>query len=126
MDERRAKPTVSRRRFLAGALSASAFAGIAIAVVACGDDESDGGSGPNDRCDGAVPGDVSLDDGHSHLVEEVCLSDSGSEAVLLLTGSGHTHSVTLSAGQVEDALTGVSVSATSSSNNGHTHEVTFN
>lgn len=45
---------------------------------------------------------------------------------LLLSGSGHTHALSLSAAQVDTNLTGAAVSATSSTNGGHSHRVDFN
>jgi hypothetical protein len=100
------------------------WAGIAITITDCGEDDS--GAGP-----GGGSGDVSgtvTDGGHSHsgaVVTEAQIM-AGSAVNLTLTGNGHTHTVALTAQDVVDVGAGTQVVKTSSNDAGHEHTVTFN
>ena len=50
----------------------------------------------------------------------------GDAVTLTLTGSGHTHTVSLTADQVGQIADGQQVSVTSSTSGSHEHTVTFN
>lgn len=115
---------MDRREFLAKAGLVATWAGIAITVSACSDDEGDSaptGTSSNDAV-GVVTG-----GGHSHSGARITEAQlmAGNAIQLTLTGSGHTHTVDLSAQQVMDIADGTEVSQVSS-DAGHVHTVTFN
>ena len=71
-------------------------------------------------------GNIANNHGHS-VVLTAAQQDAGQAVLLTLTiGSGHTHTLSLTATQVKDIADGKTVSATSSTNSGHSHLVTFN
>ena len=71
-------------------------------------------------------GNIANNHGHT-IVLTSAQQDAGQAVVLTLTvGSGHTHTLSLTAAQVKDIASGKTVSATSSVNSGHSHLVTFN
>ena len=81
-------------------------------------DGTDGG-GSNELC-----GVVSSNHGHTAcLSEEALIASAG--VSLFFTG-GHTHTLILTAQQVQDADNSITVATTSTETNGHTHLVTFN
>ena len=109
---------------------AAAWAAIPVTISACsGDDDetsSGGGTAPPTTTED-VTGIVSISAGHSHsgaVVTEVQLN-SGNAVELTLTGSGHTHTASLTAADVDNIAADNTVSVVSSSS-GHTHTVTFN
>jgi len=113
---------MDRREFLAKAGIAATWAGIAIRVSACGDDN---GAGPGD---GSVTGTISGNHGHDVFVTQAQLLN-GNAVMLILDGDfdDHTHSLQLSSLDVEDIANGLRVSvSSSSSSDGHFHVVTFN
>lgn len=116
---------MDRREFLAKAGLVATWTGIAVTVSSCSDDDaptSPGGSSSGD-VNGVVTG-----GGHSHSGARVTAAqlEAGEAVVLTLTGSGHTHTVMLSAKQILDIADGETVSQPSSSDDGHMHTVTFN
>jgi len=70
----------------------------------------------------------SIANNHGHtVVLTAAQQDAGQAVTLQLTiGSGHTHTLSLTAAQVKEIADGKTVSATSSTNSGHSHVVTFN
>jgi hypothetical protein len=115
---------MNRRRFLARAGIVATWAVIPISVSSCGNDDDP--TDPGGTINGAT-GSVSSNAGHSHggaTVTEAQLS-AGNAVTLTLTGSGHNHSVNLSAQNLLDIGDGTRV-VVQSSNNGHSHTVTFN
>jgi hypothetical protein len=115
---------IDRRDFLKRSLGA-ALLGSGFVLVSC---SSDGGSDPNGggACTNAVAGDVDASPGHGHSMDDVCQEDAGGSLNLTLTGNGHTHSISLSATQVDNILAGLPVTVTSTNNSAHTHDVSFN
>jgi len=120
MDER----LIPRRDFLARSLAA-ALSTAGLVLVACSG-YGDGGTGPGNGgpCTNAKTGVVGGT--HTHNIENVCQEDAGTAVELVLSGSGHTHTLSLSAAQVDMILAGTAVSATSSTNGSHSHPVDFN
>ena len=115
---------MNRRGFLARAGLVATWAIIPISISSCGDDDNP--TDPGDG-DGGVTGSVSTDAGHSHggaTVTEAQLM-AGNAVALTLTGSGHTHAVNLSAQNMTDIASDTRV-VVQSSDNGHSHTVTFN
>jgi hypothetical protein len=93
-----------------------------------GDDTGDDGGDTGDDGSGGgtadVGGDVSSNHGHEVEITGAEL-DAGDAVTLTLSGT-HTHTLDLSAEQVQSIAAGDTVSETSSTNSGHSHEVTFN
>lgn len=121
---------MDRRDFLAHVGMAAAWAAIPVTISACSSDDENnttGGTTAPPTTPEDVTGVVSVSAGHSHsgaVVTDVQLS-SGNAVDLTLTGSGHTHSVSLTAADITNIEAGNTVSVVSSSS-GHTHTVTFN
>lgn len=116
---------MDRREFIAKAGLATTWALISIHISGC---SSDGPTGlANAGGDGDVSG-VVTGGGHGHdgaVITAAELQDGGM-LTLTLTGSGHTHSVELSAAQVTAIADGDPVVVASSSDGGHAHTVSFN
>lgn len=116
---------MDRREFLAKAGLVATWAGIVVTVSSCSDDKkttsSDGTPTSNDLV-GVITG-----GGHTHSGARITQAQlmAGAAVQLTLTGSGHTHTVDLSAQQIMDIADGTQVSQLSS-NAGHVHTVTFN
>lgn len=119
MDER----LIDRRGFLGRALVA-ALTTTGLFLVAC--DGGGGGTGPggSEPCSNAKSGAVG--GSHSHAIDDVCQEDAGTAVELRLSGGGHTHTLGLSAAQVDMVLAGTPLTLTSSSDGGHSHPVDFN
>jgi hypothetical protein len=117
-----------RREFLAKAGIAATWAGIAISIGACSDDGSDSVTDPGNQ--GEEGGDVQgvVGGSHSHDGAVVTAAEimAGNAVQLTLTGSGHAHTLSLSAEQVLAIGGGETVTQTSSTDQGHSHPVTFN
>ena len=115
---------MNRRRFLARAGLVATWAIVPISISSCGGDDNPADPGDGDS---GVTGSVSNDAGHSHggaTVTEAQLM-AGNAVALTLTGSGHTHAVNLSAQNMTD-IAGDTRVVVQSSDNGHSHTVTFN
>jgi hypothetical protein len=117
---------MDRREFLAKAGLVATWAGIAIHIADCG--EEDGGTGPGGDNSGDVTGTVSNVNYHTHSGAVVTAAQitAGQAVTLTLTGSGHVHTASLTAQEVMDIGAGTRVSKTSSNDDGHAHQVTFN
>lgn len=112
---------MDRRTFLKYAGAVATWAGISVVVHACsggGDPAAPGGQGD-------VAGSISANHGHSVVITAAQITAAGA-VVLTLTGAAHTHTVSLTAPQVGDIGAGTQVSVTSTNDNAHTHQVTFN
>jgi hypothetical protein len=115
---------MDRREFLARAGTAAAWAAVSITIMSCSDDD-----GPTTPGTGnGVTGSVGVSAGHSHSGARVTDAQlqAGDAVQLTLTGSGHTHTVMLTAQQVADIGAGQQVTVQSSDDQGHMHTVTFN
>lgn len=114
---------LDRRAFLRQSFLA-ALSGVAVTVTACGYDGGNAGAG-NQSGDGKT-GSISGNHGHTAFVSSAQLS-AGNSLVLQIRGSSdHPHTLSLSSAQVQAIASGTQVSVTSSSDDGHTHLVTFN
>lgn len=80
-----------------------------------------GTSGPGDRA-----GQVSANHGHSAVITSAQLSAGGALSLDIRGGADHPHTVQLTAEEVTAVANGQRVSKTSSSNDAHSHVVTFN
>ena len=117
---------MDRRTFLARAGLVATWAGIPI-TISCGSDSSTNPPAGNGDIAGSVaPAGAGP---HTHLGAVVTAAEvtAGSAVNLTLTGSGHTHTVNLSAQQVMDIGAGTNVVTQSTTyTDGHSHTVTFN
>lgn len=75
---------------------------------------------------GDKPGAISSNHGHTVTITGAQLTAGGAVSLQLTTGSGHTHSLALSSGEVTSIAANQRVSHESSDDAGHTHTVTFN
>ena len=115
---------MDRREFLARAGLVATWAAISVRVTGCSDDESN----PMDGGSGSVQADVSTDSGHSHSATITAAQIQAGNAVTLTlsSSSGHTHQVSLSADEVMTIGSGGAVIKVSTNDSGHTHTVAFN
>ncbi|HET9359014.1 MAG TPA: hypothetical protein VFO58_04655 [Vicinamibacterales bacterium] len=114
------KEDLTRREFTVETALAM-LAGVTITITGCSDDPS---SGPS----GGETGTVSSSAGHSHggaFISDAQLA-AGAAIVLTLTGSGHTHTASLTQAEVVQIAGGTRVVTTSTTDELHNHTVTFN
>jgi ABC-type glycerol-3-phosphate transport system substrate-binding protein len=102
------------------------LAGIAITITGCGDDDPPTAPTPpaTDKT-----GTVSTDNNHTHAGATVTAAQftAGNAITITLTNVGnHIHTVALSQAELTQISGGTRVQKTSSSDNAHTHTVTFN
>jgi hypothetical protein len=117
------KPGLGRREFI-GAAAAALFAGVVVQIVGCDDSTSSGGDLPA----GAVAAQVSTVNGHTHsgYITKAML-DANADAVITVSGAGHSHDVNLTAAQVAEIKAGQHVMGIDTTvTNNHKHGVMFN
>jgi hypothetical protein len=115
---------MDRREFLAKAGLVATWAAISVKVSGCGEDGN-----PAEPEDGDVNADVSFDSGHTHSVTITAAQIEAASGVTLQlsSASGHVHEVALSSAEVMDIGAGEPVTTfTLSDSTGHSHSVTFN
>jgi hypothetical protein len=123
---------IDRREF---ALQAAllALSGVTITVSACGG--SDSPSTPTTPTtttttppapSGDEVGSVSANHGHTAVITAAQLAAAGAINLDISGTSGHMHTVQISAAEVGQIAGGTRVTKTSSTNDGHNHDVTFN
>src|SRR5262245_30802123 len=109
---------VTRREFtLESALAV--LAGVTITITGCDDDN------PTSPSDG-VSGTISANHGHVATITSAQLSAGNALSLNIQGTATHPHTVTVSRDQIVDIAAGRRVTTTSTSNDGHTHEVAFN
>jgi plastocyanin len=107
-----------RRKFLIHSVTIPAGALLAILLEGCrGDDNSVG-------C-GGTAGAISTNHGHSVCLTDAQITAGDAVTLTLSSGSGHTHTVSLTAEELTTLTNGETVQQTSTSDAGHTHSVTF-
>jgi VCBS repeat-containing protein len=113
---------MTRREFtLESALAV--LAGVTITISGCGDDDSPMAPTPPP---GSLNGTVSANHGHTAFITAAQLM-AGSMVSLDIRGSStHPHTVNVSAAQMQTIAARQQVAIVSSSDDGHTHTVTFN
>jgi hypothetical protein len=121
---------IGRREFTLEACLAI-LSGVAITISAsgCGSSSSSptGPSGnPPTASNGDKIGDISNNHGHTATITAAQLSAGNAITVQLTLGSGHTHSLAVSANEIASIAANQRVSGVSSTNSGHNHTVTFN
>jgi predicted small lipoprotein YifL len=115
---------LTRREFTVDSALAM-LAGVAITITGCGDKSPKAPTPPaTDKT-----GTVSTDANHTHSGATITAAQftAGNAITLTLTGAAtHTHTVTLSQSELTQIRAGTRVQKTSSSDNAHSHTVTFN
>ena len=122
---------LDRREFtVASALAL--LSGVAITISSCGGSSSSGSNPmtPSNPAPPGAPGDVNgavgSNHGHTAVITSAQLT-AGGDLSLDITGSGnHPHTVELTAANLAAIAAGQQVAKGSSTNNGHSHSVTFN
>jgi hypothetical protein len=113
---------LTRREFtLESALAILAAA--TITITGCGDD--DPGAGPSPQ-PGDKEGSVSANHGHSAIITAAQLSAANTVTLDLRAQATHNHTVQLSQAEVVSIAANTRVIKTSSTDDGHSHTVTFN
>jgi VCBS repeat-containing protein len=119
---------VSRREFTVE-WALAMLAGVVITVSGCSDSPSapsDGGGGGGGGSTGNVTGDVSANHGHVATVTAAQITAAGALSLPIMGTATHPHTVSLSATQVQQIGARQRVAVTSTTDDGHTHTVTFN
>ena len=116
---------IGRRQFTERGLLVL-LGGVAVTVSGCGGGSGGGSpSGPT-----AGPGDklgiISANHGHSAVITAAQLAAGGAVTLSIRGSSDHPHSVDLSAQEVQAIAANQTVTKTSSDDDSHTHNVTFN
>jgi hypothetical protein len=120
--------TLDRREFTVAAVLA-ALSGVTITISSCGGSDGSPTSNPTPTptpAAGDKAGTISGNHGHTAVITAARLT-AGSEFTLDIQGQAtHPHSVEISAAEVTQISQGARVSKASSTNDGHSHTVTFN
>ena len=115
---------LTRREFTSESVMAL-LAGVSVTVAACGGGSSGMPTAPTAN-EGDEVGAVGSNHGHVAIIRAAQLEAGNAVSITLSTGSGHTHSLSLTADEVMQIGAGARVSKESSNNDAHTHVVTFN
>ena len=123
--------TLDRREFTLAAAMA-ALSGVAITISACG-----GGGSPSSPTPAPTPtpappaatdktGVISSNHGHIAVITAARLTAGATFSLDIQGGASHPHTVELTAADLTAIVANQRVSKESSSDNGHSHSVTFN
>lgn len=118
--------TLDRREFtLAAALAALSGVVITISSASCG---SDSGTTPTTTpsASGDKVGVISNNHGHSAVITGAELTAGGALQLNIQGAASHPHTVSLSAAEIGMIAANQQVAKQSSTDNGHSHTVTFN
>jgi hypothetical protein len=112
---------ISRKQFL-GALGSGT---VLLWLQACGGGGG-GGGGDDGGGDGLGCGASSITNNHGHAlaIDEADLDSASDKTYSIMGAAGHDHTVTFTVAQLGMLKTGQSVTVTSSTGSGHTHDVT--
>jgi hypothetical protein len=118
---------LTRREFTVESALAM-LAGVTITISGCGDDDNATPAPTPPPASGGKTGTVSTDQAHTHTGADITAAQltAGNAISLTLVGSGHTHTVALSQAELGQISAGTRVSKQSSTDNAHSHTVTFN
>ena len=127
------KTDISRREFTAASVMAL-LAGVTVTISACGGGSNPGGPTPvptptptpTPAPSGDKVGVVSANHGHVATVTGAQITAAGAVSLDIHGTADHTHTVELSAAQVQQIGAGTRIAMTSSTNSSHDHTVTFN
>ena len=125
------EPKLDRREFTLAAILAI-LSGVTITISGCGSGSSSPSTPstpaptPQPPAAGDKSGSISANHGHTVTITAAQLTAGGDVTLLLTEGSGHTHNVSLTGGEVVQIRDNQKVAKESTSNSGHSHTVTFN
>jgi VCBS repeat-containing protein len=96
-----------------------------ITITGCGD--GDNGQGPSPQPGGGEVGTISANHGHTATISAAQITGGGAIVSLDIRGSAtHPHTIDLTAAQVVSIGQNQQVSVVSTTNDAHSHTVTFN
>jgi hypothetical protein len=117
---------ITRREFTVEAAMAL-LAGVTITVSGCGgSSEPSTPTSPTPAASGNVAGSITANHGHTATINSMQISAAGAITLDIQGTATHPHTVALTADEVRAIGARTRVSKTSSSDDGHTHMVTFN
>jgi hypothetical protein len=117
---------ISRREFTVESVMAL-LAGVTITVSGCGgSDTSPTPTSPTTTTSTDFTGAISANHGHTATVTSMQITTGGAVTLNIQGSATHPHTVSLTTDEVRLIGARTQVSKTSSSDNGHTHTVTFN
>jgi len=122
---------LDRREFTLAAAMA-VLSGVAITITGCGGGSSSSASPAAPTSSTPTPsggdktGSISANHGHSAVITAAQLTAAGGITLNIAGTAGHNHSVTLAASEISAVAGNQRVSKESSSDNSHSHTVTFN
>jgi hypothetical protein len=117
---------ISRREFTVEAVMAL-LAGVTITVSGCGGDtEPSTPTSPTPGGSTNVNGTISANHGHTATITAMQISTAGAVTLNIQGTATHPHTIALTAQEVQAIGARTQVTKTSSSDDGHTHTVTFN
>jgi hypothetical protein len=117
---------ISRREFTVESVMAL-LAGVTITVSGCGgSDSSSTPTSPTTTTSTDVTGVVSANHGHTAVVTSAQIMAGGTIMLPIQGQATHPHTVTLTADELRSIGARQQVVKTSTTDNGHTHTVTFN
>jgi hypothetical protein len=102
------------------------LAGVTITISGCGDDSNPPASPTPPPSSSGVTGSVSANHGHVASISSAQLTTGGALNLDIRGQADHPHSVQLSADEMTRIAARSQVTKSSSSDNGHSHSVTFN
>ena len=126
--------TFDRREFTVAAVLA-ALSGVTITISSCGGSDTPTSNPtpnptanptPTPPASGDKSGSISGNHGHTAVITAAQLTAGGAISLDIMGQATHTHTVSLSAGEVTQISQGTQVAKTSTTNDGHAHTVTFN
>lgn len=119
--------TLGRREFtLAAALLAISSATITISACGGSSGSPSAPSGGSAQVSGDKVGVISANHGHSAVITAAQLTAGGDLSLDIRGASDHPHTLTLTAAQVASIAANQRVAKESSTDDGHSHTVTFN
>lgn len=124
--------TLDRREFTVAAVLA-ALSGVTITISSCGGSSGSPTSNPTPSpnptptpSSGDKSGTISGNHGHIAVITAARLAAGNGFDLDIQGQATHTHTVTISAAEVTQIAQGTRVAKASSTNDGHSHTVTFN
>ncbi len=118
------RPLVTRRDFTVESALAL-LAGVTITISGCGDDDDNGSTAPTPPV-ADVSASISGNHGHTATLSGAQISSGGALTLNIQGTASHPHTVPVTPAQLQTIAARQQVAITSSSDNGHTHVVTFN
>ena len=117
---------VTRRDFtLESALAL--LAGVTITITGCGDDDDNGSpTSPSPTPPTSVTGSISGNHGHEVTISGAQITTGGALSLDIRGQATHPHTVQVSSAQLQTIAARQQVAIVSSTDNNHTHTVTFN